>query len=61
MLLTEWNWNDAKQVWYEEGIEEGIEKGIVTTAINALKEGIPIETIQKITGLDIKTIKSLTT
>ena len=29
MLMTEWNWDDAKQVWFEEGIEEGIEQGVV--------------------------------
>jgi flagellar biosynthesis/type III secretory pathway protein FliH len=28
MLLTEWNWDDAKQVWFEEGMEEGLEKGM---------------------------------
>jgi len=27
MLFTEWNWDDAKQVWQEEAREEGIEKG----------------------------------
>ena len=24
MLLTEWNWDDAKEVWQEEAREEGI-------------------------------------
>ncbi|MDR2482763.1 MAG: hypothetical protein LBD08_03935 [Treponema sp.] len=27
MLITEWNLDDAKQVWFEEGREEGFEKG----------------------------------
>ena len=27
MLITEWNTEDAKKVWYEEGLEEGLEKG----------------------------------
>ena len=28
MLLTEWNWDDALAVRFEEGLEEGLEKGI---------------------------------
>ncbi|MDR1901488.1 MAG: hypothetical protein LBQ88_04290, partial [Treponema sp.] len=62
MLFTEWNWDDALAVRYEEGKEEGKEdrdKEIAFNALNALKEGIPIETIQKITGMDIETISSL--
>jgi len=71
MLLTEWNWDDAKQVWYEEGMEEGLEKGREEgreegrvneqkeIARNALVEGVPIEIIEKITGLDIETLKTL--
>jgi len=31
MLITEWNWDDAKEIWQaearEEGLEEGLEKG----------------------------------
>ena len=27
MLLTEWNWDDAKEVWQEEAREEGFELG----------------------------------
>jgi len=63
MLITEWNWDDAKQVWYEEGLEEGLEKGLEKgreeTARNALAEGASIEFVQKITGLDIETLKNL--
>ena len=55
MLLTEWNLEDAKKVWYEDGREEGREE----IARNALAEGVSIEIIQKITGLDMGTIKSL--
>ena len=28
MLLTEWNTEDARVVWYEEGLEEGLQKGL---------------------------------
>jgi hypothetical protein len=55
MLMTEWNWDDALAVRYEEGMEKGKEE----TARNALAEGASIEFIQKITGLDMETIKSL--
>jgi flagellar biosynthesis/type III secretory pathway protein FliH len=27
MLITEWNLEDAQQVWYEDGLEDGLEKG----------------------------------
>jgi predicted transposase/invertase (TIGR01784 family) len=63
MLMTEWNWDDALAVRYEEGMEEGMEKGQENErgkiARNALAEGIPIEQIRKITGLDDKTIEKL--
>jgi predicted transposase YdaD len=57
MLITEWNTEEAKEVWYEEGMEEGLEK----TARNALVEGASVEFVQKITGLDVKTIKTIQT
>jgi flagellar biosynthesis/type III secretory pathway protein FliH len=28
MLLTEWNWDDALEVRWQEGLEEGLEKGL---------------------------------
>jgi predicted transposase/invertase (TIGR01784 family) len=75
MLMKEWNWDDALAVRYregrEEGIEEGreegwegglekgIEKGIEKTARNALMNGLSIELIQTITGLDEDTIRNL--
>jgi len=58
-LTTEWNLDDAKQVWYEEGMEKGLEKGKEETARNALAQGLSIEIVQKITGLDMETIKKL--
>jgi len=27
MLMTEWNWDDAKEVWQEEAREEGLQEG----------------------------------
>ena len=49
----------AKRTGIQEGIEKGIEKGIKTTARNALAEGAAPEFVQKITGLDMETIKGL--
>jgi hypothetical protein len=71
MLFTEWNWDDALAVRFEEGREEGREegwekgredgweKGREEIARNALMEGLAMETIQKITGLDIETIRNI--
>jgi len=67
MLYTEWNWDDALAVRYEEGQEEGIEKGReegkieanIKIARNLLAKGSTLEFVQKITGLDIETIQKL--
>ena len=81
MLMTEWNFDDALAVRFEEGLEkgmeqgiekgmeqgiekgmeQGIEKGIEKTARNALANGLSLELIQTITGLDMETIKHLQT
>ena len=48
---------------YQSGLvhakREGQENSMKTFAQNALKKGIPIETIHDITGLDIEIIKNL--
>ena len=63
MLTAEWNLEDAKAVWFEEGVETGMERGMEMgmkdVARNALAEGLPLEVVQKITGLDIETIEQL--
>jgi hypothetical protein len=59
MLLTEWNLDDAKEVWYEEGREEGREEGLIVAARNALLKGMPVEGNHDITELDIEAIQSL--
>ena len=51
MLLTEWNWDDALAVRYEEGRED--------VARKALTEGATFDFVQKITGFDMDTIKKL--
>jgi len=55
MLLTEWDTEEAKVVWREEGREEGREE----VARNALVEGVPIELIKKISGLDEEALKHI--
>jgi len=55
MLMTEWKMEDALEVRFEEGMEKGKEE----IARNALSEGFSMEIVQKITGLDMETIKSL--
>jgi predicted transposase/invertase (TIGR01784 family) len=42
-----------------EGEKKGIEKGMKNAAQNALMQGLPLNVIQTITGLDIETIKSI--
>ena len=55
MLLTEWDTEEAKVVWREEGREEGREE----VARNALAKGIPLELIHDITGLDEEALKHI--
>jgi predicted transposase YdaD len=59
MLLTEWSWDDALDVRFEEGREEGGEKRAEEIARNLLAEGSTPEFVQKTTRLDIDTIKKL--
>jgi hypothetical protein len=63
MLFTEWNWDDALAVRFEEGREEGreegLEKGREEIARNALAKGLPPDIIREITGLDIEAIRNI--
>ena len=67
MLMTEWNWDDALAVRYEEGREEGREQGwekgeenkALEIARNALAEGATFDFVQKITGLSLDEIEKL--
>jgi predicted transposase/invertase (TIGR01784 family) len=57
------DWTTGINTATEKGIEKGIEKGAMQKQIeiakNSLNEGLPIEVIHKITGLDIETIQAL--
>jgi len=63
MLTAEWNIEDAKKVWYEEGreegIETGIEKGSFIIAQNLVRLGLPLETVVSATQLDPEKVKQL--
>jgi len=63
MLLTEWDWDTAKEVWQEEAREEGLFQGREERgeeiARNALAEGLSVDFVQKITGLSLETIQRL--
>jgi predicted transposase YdaD len=59
MLLTEWNWNDARTVWREEALEEGAKQREVEIARKALHRGLSADTIREITGLTANEIARL--
>jgi SOS response regulatory protein OraA/RecX len=45
MLLTEWNWDDAKEVWQEEAREEGREEER-KTILDLVRQGYTPEQIE---------------
>jgi len=63
MLANEWDMETALEVSREEGFERGVgvgmEKGVETVAVNALAEGLSLEQVHRITGLDTETINGL--
>ena len=65
MLMTDWNWDDALAVRYEEGFEEGEERGLERgreeTARNAIAKGYSLQQIHEITGLAMEAIETLRT
>jgi plasmid maintenance system antidote protein VapI len=67
MLITEWNWDEALAVRFnegwegglEKGMEKGIEKGREEIARSALAKGMSPDAVSEIIGLDVETIKKL--
>ncbi|MDR0442617.1 MAG: hypothetical protein LBH44_04325, partial [Treponema sp.] len=67
MLSLSLTFEDALALRFEEGFEDGMERGMEkgweegkeAVARNALAEGVSIDMIQKITGLNMETIKNL--
>jgi predicted transposase/invertase (TIGR01784 family) len=58
MLTDEWNWEEAKEVWYEEGIEKGREQ-VERTARNLLAMGMAIDDIAQATELPVEKVYAL--
>jgi len=71
MLTSEWNWEDALAVRFEEGMERGMEQGMEQGMERGMEQGvkgvarkmkaigIPMEQINAATGLDPQIIESL--
>jgi predicted transposase YdaD len=71
MLFGEWDLDEAKEVWYEDGLEDGLERGIekglergraegqLEIARKMKAVGIPVETIHAVTGLPSGAIDSM--
>ena len=55
MLITEWNTEEAKEVWFEEGLEKGLEK----IAQNMLRKGFSHEQTAELSELDIEKVREL--
>jgi predicted transposase/invertase (TIGR01784 family) len=51
MLITEWNWDDAKEVWHEEGVAEGVAVGLEKGRAEARQEKLEIAQKFKALGL----------
>jgi hypothetical protein len=45
MLLKEWDWDVAKEVWQEEAMEKGMEKGR-NQILELMKQGYTTEQIE---------------
>ena len=61
MLFTEFNLEEAKEVWFEEGREEGREEGIEAKGLEIARamfaEGDSPEKISRVTKLPLETLK----
>ena len=47
------------EIGEERGIAKGREEGILETAVAALKQGIPVETVASFTGLSVTEVEQL--
>jgi predicted transposase/invertase (TIGR01784 family) len=58
MIFTEFNMDDAKVIWREEGLEEGLEKGREETkeytAVRMLHGGMEPDLVAKYTDLPLE-------
>jgi predicted transposase/invertase (TIGR01784 family) len=62
MLIGEWNWDDAREVWHEEGVAEEREKAYqekLEIARRMKVRGTPLDYIAEDTGLPLETVEKL--
>lgn len=59
MLDLQWNFEDAKQAWRDEGFEQGIKTGVESVAINMIRSGKSFDEIADSTNLPIERIHQL--
>ena len=63
MLDLQWNFDDAKQAWHDEGFEQGISQGIKTgiesVVLNMIRKHKSFEEIADSTDLPIERIQQL--
>ena len=59
MLAPEWNMDDAKQAWFEEGMEQGEIRRAEKMAIKMLDKNRPFDEIQEFTDLPLQRIQEL--
>ncbi len=59
MLFTEFNIDDAKEIWQEEAREEGAKQKALETAKKLLAKNMPVEEIADVTGLTIEKVNAL--
>ncbi|MDD3114505.1 MAG: hypothetical protein PHQ44_02070 [Anaerovibrio sp.] len=67
MVNFKWDLEEAKKVWFKEGVEEGIEKGLIRglekgrleTALELLKSQFDAEVVAKATKLSLEKVNEL--
>jgi predicted transposase/invertase (TIGR01784 family) len=59
MIVGEWNWDTAKEVWQREALEKGKEQEKLIIAKNLLAKGSTPEFVSDITGLSLEEIKEI--
>ena len=59
MLALEWNLDDAKQAWFEDGLEQGEIFRAEKIAVKMLRKGKPIMEIHELTELPLQRIREL--
>lgn len=59
MCLTEFDEEEAKRIWHQDGYTDGERNKALEVAANALSMNIPAEQVSKITGLSLEEVLEL--